>query len=108
MWNPKIQAQTHILMIQSQTLLFSTILQATQMHILSPYSPGASTLKYNVAIHPLWTYPRVPISCVPISHAPISLLHLAPIYPTHLLGQHGVGAPPQAHHTLPFPWSFAI
>jgi len=35
MIEPEIQAQTHILMIQSQTLLFSTILQATQMHILS-------------------------------------------------------------------------
>jgi len=34
-------------MIQSQILLFSTILQATQMHILSPYSPGASTLQYS-------------------------------------------------------------
>src|SRR5882724_8515316 len=44
--NPKIQSQTHILMIQSQTLLFSPILQATQMHILSPYSPGAGTLQY--------------------------------------------------------------
>src|SRR5882724_2839296 len=44
----KIQAQTHILMIQSQTLLFSTFPQATQMHKLSPYSPGACTLQYNV------------------------------------------------------------
>src|SRR5882724_8412212 len=34
-------------MIQNQTLLFSTILQATQVHILSPYSPGASTLQYS-------------------------------------------------------------
>src|SRR5882724_4548453 len=51
--NPKIQSQTHILMIQSQTLLFSTILQATQMHILSPYSPGACTLQYTTThAHP--------------------------------------------------------
>ena len=34
-------------MIQSQTLLFSTIPQATQMHKLTPYSPGAGTLQYN-------------------------------------------------------------
>ena len=35
-------------MIQSQTLLFSTITQATQMHKLSPYSPGAGTLQYTI------------------------------------------------------------
>src|SRR5882724_9123727 len=33
-------------MIQSQNLLFSTFPQATQMHKLSPYSPGAGTLQY--------------------------------------------------------------
>jgi len=33
-------------MIQSQTLLFSTFPQVTQMHKLSPYSPGAGTLQY--------------------------------------------------------------
>src|SRR5882724_11724729 len=32
-------------MIQNQTLLFSTFPQATQMHKLSPYSPGADTLQ---------------------------------------------------------------
>src|SRR5882724_3876280 len=35
-------------MIQSQTLVFSTILQATQMHILGPYPPGAGTLQYSM------------------------------------------------------------
>src|SRR5882724_6956168 len=45
----KIQAQTHILMIQSQTLLFSTFPQATQMHKLSPYSRGAGTLQYTMS-----------------------------------------------------------
>ena len=36
-------------MIQSQTLLFSTFPQATQMHKLSPYSPGAGTLQYTMS-----------------------------------------------------------
>src|SRR5882724_233397 len=52
MWSLKIQAQTHILLIQSQTLLFSTIPQATQMHKLSPYSPGAGTLQYTTSVAP--------------------------------------------------------
>jgi len=42
-----------MLMIQSQTLLFSTFPQATQMHKLSPYSPGAGTLQY-IAIWGTW------------------------------------------------------
>src|SRR5882724_8538987 len=46
----EIQAQTYILMIQSQTLLFSTFPQATQMHKLSPYSPGAGTLQYTTVL----------------------------------------------------------
>ena len=45
---PDIQAPTYILVIQSQTLLFSTILQATWIHILGPYPPGAGTLKYTL------------------------------------------------------------
>ena len=47
-------------MIQNQTLLFPTFPQATQMHKLSPYSPGAGTLQYIgvesflIAIWPLY------------------------------------------------------
>ena len=47
-------------MIQSQTLLFSTILQATPKHILSPYSPGASTLQYSGIFGDCWFSMRCP------------------------------------------------
>src|SRR5882724_5970072 len=66
-------------MIQSQTLLFSTILQATQMHILSPYSPGASTLKYTMHAHMPVALPMAMPSTHP--HCPSKHTHM-PIHPS--------------------------
>src|SRR5882672_10751600 len=64
---PEIQAETYILLIQSPTSLFSTIVQATRMHIFGSYPPGASTLKYTI-VHIGKKYRIVVASA--LSHAP--------------------------------------
>ena len=53
------------------------------------------TTPYNVAMYPFLDLSlRAHIPCTHVCW------HLVPICPTHLLGHHGVGAPPRAHHAL--------
>jgi len=60
----EIQAKKYILLIESLTSLFSTIVQATQMHICSSYPPGAGTLQYNI----LEEYSRVSAAIWDVYH----------------------------------------
>jgi len=56
MWKLEVEAKAYILLIQSQTLLFSAIFQAIQIHI---YPPRAGALKYASSQLKILTVPAV-------------------------------------------------